>query len=65
MTKKEKEIYDFVKKNNVNPFDTSIFFYIGGAFPKVKMENALNVVNHLQEDDINSNKQHLKSLMDF
>ena len=42
MTKKEKEIYDFVKKKNVDPFDTSIFFYIGGAFPKAKMEDVIN-----------------------
>ena len=56
MTKKEKEIYEFVKKYNVDPFDSSIFFYIGGAFPKAKMENVLNVVNQLREDVINLNK---------
>ena len=65
MTKKEKEIYDFVKEYNVNPFDASIFFYIGGAFPKAKMENVLNVVNQLREDYIELNKQHIKSLMEF
>ena len=65
MTKKEKEIYDFVKKKNVDPFDMSIFFYIGGAFPKAKMEDVINVVELLREDVINLNEQHLKSLMEF
>lgn len=58
MTKKEKEIYEFVKRHNDNrnldPFRTDIFYYIGGAFPKVKMENVLNVVNQLKEDEIAS-----------
>ena len=65
MTKKEKEIYYFVQKKNVDPFDTSIFFYIGGAFPKAKMEDVINVVELLREDVINLNEQHLKSLMEF
>ena len=54
MTKKEKEIYEFVKERNVDPFYTEIFYYIGGAFPKVKMENVINVVNQLREDYITS-----------
>lgn len=52
MTKKEKEIYEFVKVSNLDPFNTDIFYYIGGAFPKVKMENVINVVNQLREDYI-------------
>lgn len=60
MTKAEKEIYNFTKRhmkeNNLSPFSASIFFYIGGAFPKAKMENVLNVVNQLMDDDIESNK---------
>ena len=54
MTKKEKEIYEFVKGRNLDPFYTEIFYYIGGAFPKAKMENVLNVVNQLKEDEIAS-----------
>lgn len=54
MTNKEKEIYEFVKRHNVDPFCTDIFYYIGGAFPKAKMENVLNVVNQLKEDEIAS-----------
>lgn len=69
MTKKEKEIYDFTKRhmkeNNLSPFGGSIFFYIGGAFPDAKMENVLNVVNQLMEDEIESNKQHLISFLNF
>lgn len=69
MTKAEKDIYDFTKKrmkeNNITPFGTSIFHYIGSAFPKAKMENVLNVVNQLMEDEIKSNKQHLISFLNF
>ena len=69
MTKKEKEIYEFAKRHNDNrnldPFDMSTFFYIAGAFPKATAKNVMNVVSKLQEDVINSNKQHLKSLMEF
>ena len=69
MTKKEKEIYDFTKRhmkeNNLSPFGGSIFFYIGGAFPDAKMENVLNVVNQLIDDEIESNKQHLISFLNF
>lgn len=69
MTKAEKDIYDFTKKrmkeNNITPFGTSIFYYIGSAFPKAKMENVLNVVNQLMEDEIESNKQHLISFLNF
>ena len=54
MTKKEKEIYEFIKARNVDPFYTDVFYYIGGAFPKAKMENVLNVVNQLREDYIAS-----------
>ena len=52
MTKAEKDIYNFTKRhmkeNNISPFGASIFHYIGGAFPKAKMENVLNVVNQLR-----------------
>jgi hypothetical protein len=43
----------------------SIFHYIGGAFPKAKMENVLNVVNQLKDDELESNKQYLIRLMSF
>lgn len=54
MTKEEKEIYEFVKGKNVDPSYTDVFYYIGGAFPKAKMENVLNVVNQLRKDYIAS-----------
>ena len=69
MTKAEKDIYDFTKKrmkeHNITPFGTSIFNYIGSAFPKAKMENVLNVVNQLKDDELESNKQYLIRLMSF
>lgn len=65
MTKKEKEIYEFTKHSDLSPFGVEIFHYIGGAFPKAKMENVLNVVNQLMEDEIESNKQHLISFLNF
>lgn len=34
-------------------------------FTKAKMENVLNVVNQLMEDEIESNKQHLISFLNF
>lgn len=69
MTKAEKDIYNFTKRhmkeNNITPFGASIFHYIGSAFPKAKMENVINVVHQLQQDEIETNKQHLISLMGF
>ena len=69
MNKKEKEIYEFVKRHNdnrsLNPFDMSTFFYIAGAFPKATAKNVMNVISQLQEDYINLNKFLLKSLMEF
>jgi len=45
MTKAEKDIYNFTKRhmkeNNISPFGASIFHYIGGAFPKAKMEKCI------------------------
>lgn len=54
-----------MKENNISPFGASIFHYIGGAFPKAKMENVLNVVNQLKDDELESNKQYLIRLMSF
>lgn len=65
MTKKEKEIYEFTKQSDLSPFGAEIFHYISGAFPKAKMENVINVVHQLQQDKIETNKQHLISLMGF
>lgn len=65
MTKKEKEIYEFTKHSDLSPFGVEIFYYISGAFPKAKMENVVNVVNQLRQDEIETNKQHLISLMGF
>ena len=66
MTKKEKEIYEFVKRHNNNgfldPFDTSIFCYIGGAFPKATIKNVISVVNKLQDEDLELREEQLKSL---
>ena len=56
MTKKEKEIYDFAKRYNLSPFDITIFYYISGTFPNTKIENVVNVVNHLRQDEIELNK---------
>lgn len=60
MTKKEKKIYNFCKKYmpeyHLSIFDTSIYNFIGGAFPEAKIKNVLNVVYELMEDDIDSTK---------
>ena len=65
MTKKEKEIYEFTKHSGLSPFGPEIFYYISGAFPTAKVENVTNVVSQLRQDEIDTNKRHLISLMGF
>ena len=69
MNKKEKEIYEFVKRHNdnnkLNPFNMATFYFIGGAFPEATAKNIINVLTQLQEDYIRLNKFRLKSLMEF
>lgn len=52
MTKEEKEIYDFIKRHDLDPFDMTIFYYISGTFPKATIKNAINAVNQLRQDKI-------------